>query len=559
MVLRDAISARTACSFETSLVIHAPVIRRRATQRHARRALWTLLGLLALGSLASLLVLLDARTASLLGNTLFLCATTLTISLPLGSVLAWLLVRTDVPGRRAALVLFGVMPFVPLYLQAAGWQAGFGLQGWYTMRSAGPVWLEGWTGAIWVHAVAAVPWVVLIVGAGFWLVEPELEEEALLDGSPWQVFWHVTLRGATGALGVAAIWIAIVAAGEMTVTDLFAVRTYAEEVYTRQAVGPQPGDLPLGGMPGVILTAWLVLAGLVLVVKVAPRDRPVSAARRVVFPLGRWRIPMAGLVALSLLIVVGVPLASLGYKAGIVVTQLDDVRVRSWSLGKCLRMVAGGSVRYAWELGSSLVIGTLAATVSTAAGVMLAWFARRGVIRATTVLVLTAICLAVPGPIVGLGVISLLNRPEIPPLVYLYDRSILAPLLALSFRGLAPATLVMWHAVRTIPREMLESASLDGAGPVGRLFRIVLPCRLGALVVAWLVALAIALGDLAASVLVMPPGVRTLSIHIFNLLHYGVEDRVAGMCLALVALFAAVAAGIARLVSRWGSREAVTS
>ncbi len=522
---------------------------------HAPYTLWVVLGLLVLGSLAWLM-LLDARTASLLGNTLFLCATTCAISLPLGTILAWLLVRTDLPFRRAGLVLFGVMLFVPLYLQAAAWQAGFGIQGWYTLGYAGPVWLEGWTGAIWVHAMAALPWVVLIVGAGFWLVEPELEEQALLDGSPWQVFCRVTLRGSLGAIGVAAIWVVILTAGEMTVTDLFGVRTYAEEVYTRQAVGPQPEDLPLGLMPGVILTTWLVLAGLVLVGRLAPRDRPVSPGGRVVFPLGWRRGPLAAAVALALLLVVGLPLGSLCYKAGIVVTQADGAYVRSWSLGKCLLVVAEGPVRYAKEFRWSLVIGILAATVSAALATVLGWIARAGKLRAVLVLVITALCLAVPGPIVGLAVIRLLNRPEVPLLVYLYDQSILAPVLALSVRALGPATLVMWHALRSIPPEMLDSAAVDGAGPVGQLWRIALPCRVWALAVAWLVALAIALGDLAASVLVVPHGLPTLSIHIFNLLHYGVEDRVAGICLALVAVFAAVAAGVAWLAGRWGPPEA---
>ncbi|NOY30548.1 MAG: hypothetical protein GXP28_10350, partial [Planctomycetes bacterium] len=33
--------------------------------------------------------------------------------------------------------------------------------------------------------------------------------------------------------------------------------------------------------------------------------------------------------------------------------------------------------------------------------------------------------------------------------------------------------------------------------------------------------------------LVAPPGVATLSMRIFGLLHYGAEDRVAALCLAL--------------------------
>ena len=506
--------------------------------------------LVLLGSASALaLVTIEHRTATLLGNTLCLSAATCAISLPLGVVLAWLLVRTDLPGRRAGLVLFGVMLFVPLYLQAAAWQAGFGLQGWYALAHAAPVWLDGWTGAVWVHAMAALPWVVLIVGAGFWLVEPELEEHALLDGSPRQVFLRVTLPGALGAIGVATVWVIIVTAGEMSVTDLFMVRTYAEEVYTRLAVGPQPDDPPLGILPGVVLTAWLVLAGLVLVARLAPGDRPISTGRRLVFSLGRWRAPIAVAVALGLFLVVGVPLASLCYKAGVVVTQVDVVRVRSWSLWKCLQMIAGSPARYAWEFVWSLGIGILAATASATAATVLAWAARRGGFRALAVLAITAVCLAVPGPIVGLGLIWLLNRPEIPPLVYLYDQSILAPWLALALRGLAPATLVMWHAFRSLPPEMLDCAAVDGAGPLARLFRIALPCRLGALTLAWLVALSVALGDVAASILVVPPGVTTLSIQIFGLLHYGVEDRVAGICLALVAVFAAVA-GVAAWLTR---------
>ena len=46
--------------------------------------------------------------------------------------------------------------------------------------------------------------------------------------------------------------------------------------------------------------------------------------------------------------------------------------------------------------------------------------------------------------------------------------------------------------------------------------------------------LAIAVGELAATVLVVPPGPTTISVRIFSLIHYGVDDRVASICLALI-------------------------
>ena len=159
-------------------------------------------------------------------------------------------------------------------------------------------------------------------------------------------------------------------------------------------------------------------------------------------------------------------------------------------------------------------------------------------------------CLALPGPLLGLAIIVLLNNPKVPWLNWLYDHSILAPWLALTIRALGPALLVMWHAARTIPSAMLDSAATEGCGPLGQLWHIVLPQRWSALAVAWLIGLALALGDLTASSLVVPPGVETLAIHIFNLVHYGVQDQVAGICLALIGVFGLVTALAAWLAKR---------
>ena len=508
------------------------------------------------GGLLSALVVAtaDGRTQSLVLNTLLLAAATCALSLPAGTLLAWVLVRTDLPGRRAGLLVLGVLLLVPLYIQAAAWQAGFGVQGWCTRLLEMPALLDGWRGAIWVQAMAAVPWVVLIVGGGLWLIEPELEEQAVLDGTPRQVFFGVTLRGAVPAVGVAALWVAITAAGEITVTDLFLIRTFAEEIYT----GPQLGESPLGAWPGVAITAWLLLAGLLTCAKLAPRDRPITLRRRWVYRLGPWRWPAALAVALVLGVVAGVPLGSLCYKAGAEVWVSGSSAVRSWSPLRCLEVVAASPIRNGRELGWSLGIGLLAATAAVAVAVLLAWPARHGGWRALPALAVAAVCLAIPKPLLGLAIIKLLNRPGGGPLAWLYDHSILAPWLALFAVGLPPAVLILWHALRTVPPEMLDSAAADGAGSLGQLWRIALPCRIPAVILAWVVALAVALAELGASILVVPPGVVTLSIEIFNLLHGGVaEFEVAGICLALVVFFAAAATAVAWLARRWSQEGTV--
>ncbi len=561
---------------------------------HAKGAGLWLTALLTLAMLALVFLAPADRALILARNSILLAAAVVVGSLPLGTLVGWLLARTDLAGRRAMLVLFGVMLFAPLYLQAAAWQAGFGVQGWFTLASGGPVLLEGWPGVVWIHVMAAIPWVVLITAVGFRAIDPELEELSLLDASPAKVFWSTSLPAARSALGTAAIWVAIVVAGEMTVTDIFARRTYAEEVYTRLAIGPQPGDPPLGLLPGVLLTAALIVAGLAVARECIPRRRPASVGSRWVFRLGVWHVPALLVVGLVLAVSLGVPLGNLAYKAGVVVVQTDteavhgktlnvvgtrrvpsavsacrdgrhtacacyipvrerlpDVgRVRTWSPLKCLKMVATSPWIFRREWGWSLLVGSLAATAATILGTAGAWLARRGGLWAGLVVTLSAIGLALPGPVLGLAIIGLLNQRGIPPLVYLYDYTIAAPWLAWTARALPPATLILWQGLGTIPAELLEAAVIDGAGPMARLVRIALPNRLPALALAWLVALAVASGDLAASILVVPPGMETLSRRIFGLIHYGIEDQVAGICLAQVALFAVIAAAAAWLALR---------
>ncbi len=518
--------------------------------RHHR--LW--LGILVLALIASA-VFLDDRLGSLVRNTAWLVLGSLAISLPLGTLAAVAITRTDMPGRPLAATGLGAMLLVPVYLQAAAWQAGFGLQGWITLNWNQGVWLAGMPAAIWIHGIAAIPWVVLIVGAGLRLVEPELEEQALLDASPAHVFRHVTFPACYGALGVAALWVAVTISTEMAVTDLFAVRTFAEEIYTQTVAGPWlvEGRFigPPGFIPCLLLSMALILAGMVLLVSVASTRRPPSRRRLLTYSLGSGRPLAAAAMAILLLIVIAVPLVNLSAKAGLVVTQTATGRIREWSPSKFLEMVAFAPRDYGEEFGWTLLIGLLAATAAVAVGALLAWLAcRRGIAR-ILVWLLTAAALATPGPVIGLAVIRLLNQPAVPLLDFLYSQSILAPCMAQAIRALAPAILIPWFAFRSISPAVLEAARVDGAGTWRQLLQIALPMRRSAILLAWLTSAIVATGDLAASVLTVPPGVNTLSIRIFTLLHYGVEDVVAGICLASAAAFAVVTL----LLGWWGQRS----
>ncbi len=302
--------------------------------------------MLSLAVLGGVLVLAaDQRSRVLAGNTLVFAGLTSTVAVLIGAPLSFLLMRTDLLARRVATVSLVALLFAPLYLLAAAWQAGWGVQGWYSLAIGSPALLRGWRGAIAIQALAAVPWVVFIVGLGLRFAEAELEEEALLDGTPGQVFRRVTLRRAADALVTAFLWVFVTAAGEMTVTDLFLIRTYAEEVYTQFALGDVPETAAWHIAPSFASLACAVALGLFVAARLIPADRHATSRSAARFQLKQWRI-MATLVShLAVGLLLLVPAASLAVQAGRVVTRVGDSLERGWSATQCASMTLGSPLR----------------------------------------------------------------------------------------------------------------------------------------------------------------------------------------------------------------------
>ena len=324
--------------------------------------------------LAALFLLQDALLRGLAWNTCRLAAATAIVSVPLGTVLAFLAVRSDLAGRRAVMVLLVGMLAVPLYVQTACWQAALGSQGWL-VRWMGIGSVDGFAAAVGVHALGAIPWVALIVGAGLAGVEPQLEEAALLEYPAWLVAWQVTLRRSLGAIVAAGLWVMVAAASQMVVTDQFQVRTYAEVVYQDLAI--EPGVLPPGIAPGMLLSGWLLLAAGWTVHALLP-GRGEAALARHVYRLGRWHAAAVAVVVLLLLAMAVVPVISLAIQAG---WQAERTAAggfaRYWSAGKFVRLWGGSLWDYRRHVFGTLWAGVPAALASLWLGVLLAWWACR--------------------------------------------------------------------------------------------------------------------------------------------------------------------------------------
>ncbi|SIO62811.1 iron(III) transport system permease protein [Singulisphaera sp. GP187] len=502
------------------------------------------------------------RPLELAGTSVQLVLLTEAIALPIGLPLALILFRTDAWGRRFMLGLLGIAALVPMPLHATSWIGGFGNAGRMQAFGATPL-IVGLTGSAFVHAMAALPWIVLLAGVGLRTVEPELEESALLEMPAWRVVTFVTVRRSVGALAGAALAVAVLTAGDMTVTDLLQVRSYAEEAYIQFQLGHGPAAAAAVALPPLAVLGALILVTARALLKADPVRLASVARRGKLWALGAWRVPIGLLVAATAGSVLFLPLLTLVWRAGRVGGVAAAGRSPEWSfpgfLGTIRRAVldVGGSfltgpLEQALETGvgsalrqpgrwfgnplgspllESMLWGALGASAAVAVAWSLAWLSRQPGPWRWVCAASVALALATPGPVAGMALVLAYREY---PLVY---DSPLILIFVFVLRTFPYALLVLWPAVRALPREHLEVAAIEGTGAWGTIWRVALPSSRGALLAAWCVAFVLAIGELPAANLVAPPGTGLISIEIWSLLHTGVESHLAGVALVVLAAF----------------------
>ncbi len=138
----------------------------------------------------------------------------------------------------------------------------------------------------------------------------------------------------------------------------------------------------------------------------------------------------------------------------------------------------------------------------------------------------------IPGVVLGLAMIWLLNRP----LTGWFYGSLGVVVLGWTLRYFAPVWTALKLASARLDRAPLEAVQLAG-GNRWQQFRLALWPQLAPVAgVVWYLAFLFCLWDVETLVLIVPPGGETLSLRIFNLLHYGHSGQISALCLILLGI-----------------------
>lgn len=460
------------------------------------------------------------------------------LALPLGIVLSVLLYRTDLPGRMALRGLILLSLFIPMPLLVAGWR-WTGLVGRF---GAVPE-----LSAMALHAIAALPWIVILLGQALCRVERELEEEALLSGPPLRVICRVTLPRCRAALVLCSAWVAIAVFTEVAITNLLQVRTYAEEIYL-QFIRPEPGSVLLS-IPAMIgrgmaltLPAFMALAligGFALRSWSRNFSQGEGPAEPYRFGVGRWKWFWAVLVFLVVGFFLGAPWISLLWKAG------QQLPAATWAPGLLLERLLQAIQVEGWGLLRHLLVAVTVGGLTALLALLCCWAALERAWLRALVLVVAILCWTLPGPVVGLvlkqsinAILDLTDSPWLATLLY-YGPSPAPVIWAQVIRLFPFAVALLWPLLRSIPRELIEMARVEGATPFREVRWVLWPWMRTAFWRTVLIIGALSLGEISASKLVSTAGGQTFAEDLFVQMHYSLGPDLAARCLLLLAIVAA--------------------
>ena len=206
------------------------------------------------------------------------------------------------------------------------------------------------------------------------------------------------------------------------------------------------------------------------------------------------------------------------------------------------------------ELVYSLLIAVLVIVISLPLALAAAQELKRPGIRGAAAWIIVLVPLAIPAPLIGIGMITIGKSPG--PV-----RSL--PGTDHAGTGIRREICPLCRDRPLYPDALYRSASLrccSGICPKSRSdawTRIHLPLFAPGLVVSAGILAALTLAELGATLIVSPPGHATITMRIYNYLHYGSSSDVAGLCLMVTVLTLVISTGTI-LTLWWISRGSST-
>jgi iron(III) transport system permease protein len=478
----------------------------------------------------------------LITNSLWFAVGAAILSLVVGTALAYLNVRTDVPFKPLFFAASMIPLIIPGILYTISWiflaSPDIGLLNAFLEPLLGPGFFDIFTiwGMIWVEGLHLSPIVFLLMVAAFRSMDPSLEESALMSGaSRWTTFLKITVPLVRPAIVASILVMTVRSLESFEVPALLGLQNgiyvFTSQIYF--TLRSYPPDLAGAGALAVGLLV-IAVVGVVLSNRVGRNSKGYQTVTGKGFrprpmELGKFRWVAGGLIILYFVATVLAPLAVLLYTSLLKFYVAPSAEAfRTMTLDNYRDLAGLSSAGTA--LKNSLILGLGSATLVMLFMSVAAWIVVRSKMRGRGLLdQLAFVPLVIPGLVLGLGISFVYLRSPIP----IYG-TIFILLIAYCTRYMPYGMRYAVTSMHQISTELEESALVSGASWWQTFRRVLLPLLSPGLVAGFIYILTVSFRELSSSILLYSPGNEVLSILIFEQFENGSFTILAALGVVMV-------------------------
>lgn len=449
--------------------------------------------------------LFTSRTAELAARSLALAAVVTVACVVIGVATAFLVIRTDLPGRRVFGVLAALPLAVPTYVAAFAWVSSVDK-------------FEGFWAAALLLTACSYPYVYLPAAAALAGADPAQEEVARSLGR--NPFLSVTMRQIRPAVAAGGLLVALYVLSDFGAVSIVRVQVFTQAIFTSINLGfDKTGAL-------VLATVLVLLTLALLVGENMTRRKGARYARGSLRAQNRLRLGKLSVPAITFLM--GTSAVALGFPA---------YSLTRWFLEGVSR--PGSLSEVATAAGNSLTAAALGAVLTLLLALPVGLLSARSPGLIATVLDrLAYLSHALPGLVIGLSLVFFGIRVAYP----LYQT---VWLLALAYAALFLPLAVgaVSAAAAQSPPVLEEVARSLGRGPLSVFGSVTVPLAAPGIGAGTALVFLTCMKELPATLLLSPTGFNTLATKLWT--HTGVSEY------AAAAPYAFVLVAIAALPTWW--------
>ena len=497
-------------------------------------------------------------------NSLTFALGTTVLAVGLGTLLAYLIVRTDVPFKPLMFAASLVPLIIPGILHTIAWiflaspQIGV-LNRWIISPLFGGRSFDifSMSGMILVEGLHLSPLVFLLMVAAFRSMDPALEESAIMSGASLRtVFRRITVPLVRPALYASILIMAVRALEAFEVPALLGMPK-GEWVFTSRIWRVLNALPPNYAEAGAYATSLLIITsiGVFWQTRLTKRARAYQTVTGKGFRprpvrLGVWRWPATGLIVGYFLVAVVAPLAILAYASTQRFYSPPSVeQLKFTTLDNYAAIFALDDARNA--LKNSIILGIGAATTVMLVMAVAAWLVVRTRLPGRWLVDNLAFApLVIPGLVLGVALLFVYLRVPLPIYGTLWILFIAYFTRYMPY-GMRYASTSMYQ----IGRELEESAMTSGASWWQSFRRIIVPLLAPGLIAGWIYIVVVSVRELSSSILLYSPGNEVLSIVIWEQYQNGDLTQLSALGMLMVGALVVLVAVAYKLGARIGVRE----